>query len=138
MGCNETVAKLTVAKPASLDEPLRAVVGDRTAKVLAGGLDLHTVGDLLHHYPRRYATRGELTDLAGLLDGEDVTVMAEVLTAHKRRMRQRKGDILEVVVTDGRGRLTLTFFGRGGHGPARELLPGVRGLFAGRISTYGG
>ncbi|HEU5158305.1 MAG TPA: ATP-dependent DNA helicase RecG [Streptosporangiaceae bacterium] len=126
--------KLTAA---TLDESLRGVVGDRTAKVLAGGLDLHTVGDLLHHYPRRYATRGELTDLAGLSDGEDVTVMAEVVTAHKRRMRQRKGDILEVVVTDGRGRLTLTFFGRGAHGPAQELLPGVRGLFAGRISTYG-
>ncbi len=135
MGCNETVVKPTAA---TLDEPLRGVVGDRTAKVLAGGLDLHTVGDLLHHYPRRYATRGELTDLAGLYDGEDVTVMAEVMTAHKRRMRQRKGDILEVVVTDGRGRLTLTFFGRGGHGPAQELVPGVRGLFAGRISTYGG
>jgi ATP-dependent DNA helicase RecG len=134
MGCNETVVNQTAA---TLDEPLRGVVGDRTSKVLAGGLGLHTVGDLLHHYPRRYATRGELTDLAGLYDGEDVTVMAEVMTAHKRRMRQRKGDILEVVVTDGRGRLTLTFFGRGAHGPAQELLPGVRGLFAGRISTYG-
>jgi ATP-dependent DNA helicase RecG len=127
--------KLTAA---NLDEPLRGVVGDRTAKVLAAGLDLHTVGDLLHHYPRRYATRGELTDLAGLYDGEDVTVMAEVMTAHKRRMRQRKGELLEVVVTDGRGRLTLTFFGRGAHKPAQELLPGVRGLFAGRISSYGG
>ncbi|HEY7483775.1 MAG TPA: ATP-dependent DNA helicase RecG [Streptosporangiaceae bacterium] len=123
---------------AKLDEPLHHVVGDRTAKVLAKGLDLHTVGDLLHHYPRRYATRGELTDLAGLFDGEDVTVMAEVLTAHKRRMRQRKGDLLEVVVTDGRGRLTLTFFGRGAHTPSKQLLPGVRGLFAGRISSYGG
>ena len=122
---------------AKLDEPLRNVIGDRTAKVLANGLDLHTVGDLLHHYPRRYAKRGELTDLAGLFDGEDVTVMAEVLTAHKRRMRQRKGEILEVVVTDGRGRLTLTFFGRGAHTPSQQLVPGVRGLFAGRISTYG-
>lgn len=129
MGCNGCVAKL--------DEPLHGVVGDRTAKVLASGLDLHTVGDLLHHYPRRYATRGELTDLAGLLDGEDVTVMAEVKTAHKRKMRQRKGEILEVVVTDGQGRLTLTFFGKGARTPATQLLPGVRGLFAGRISTYG-
>jgi ATP-dependent DNA helicase RecG len=130
MGCNETVT--------TLDEPLLHVVGDRTAKALAKGLDLHTAGDLLHHYPRRYATRGELTDLAGLFDGEDVTVMAEVLTANKRRMRQRKGDILEVVVTDGRGRLTLTFFGRGARTPYEQLRPGVRGLFAGRISSYGG
>jgi ATP-dependent DNA helicase RecG len=132
------VAKLRLVKPAALDEPLRSVVGDRTAKVLADGLGLHTVSDLLHHYPRRYATRGELTDLTGLSDGEDVTVLAEVLTAHRRRMRQRKGDILEVVVTDGRGRLILTFFGRGVHEPDKELRPGVRGMFAGRISTYGG
>ncbi|HEX6469982.1 MAG TPA: ATP-dependent DNA helicase RecG [Streptosporangiaceae bacterium] len=132
------MAKLRLVKPAALDEPLRSVVGDRTAKVLADGLGLHTTGDLLHHYPRRYATRGELTDLAGLSDGEDVTVLAEVLTARRRRMRQRKGDILEVVVTDGRGRLTLTFFGRGVHEPDKELKPGFRGMFAGRISTYGG
>ena len=30
------------------------------------GLGLQTVGDLLRHYPRRYAERGELTDLASL------------------------------------------------------------------------
>ena len=36
----------------------------KTAKVLAAGSASHTVGDLLRHYPRRYAERGELTDLA--------------------------------------------------------------------------
>lgn len=42
----------------ALDEPLKKSLGPATAKVMAEALDLHTVGDLLHHYPRRYAERG--------------------------------------------------------------------------------
>ncbi|GAA3750325.1 ATP-dependent DNA helicase RecG [Spinactinospora alkalitolerans] len=120
-----------------MHEPLNRTLGDKTAKVLAEALDLHTVGDLMRHYPRRYATRGELTDLAGLVEGEQVTVMAEVSRVSKRTMRNRRGSMLEVVVTDGRGRLTLTFF----HQPAwheRRLVPGRRGLFAGKVSAYRG
>lgn len=102
---------------------------------MAGKLDLHTVGDLLRHYPRRYAERGELTDLARLRDGEHVTVLAEVARVSTRAMRQRRGRLLEVTVTDGRGTLALTFFN-----PRRfhetELRPGRRGLFAGKVSTY--
>ena len=66
-------------------DPLRLVIGDKAAKRLAAALDLHTVGDLLRHYPRRYEKRGELTDLAGLRDGEYVTVQAEVASASVRR-----------------------------------------------------
>ena len=50
---------------ATLETPLRDVVG-RAAKALDDGLDLQTVGDLLRHYPRRYAERGKLTDLRDL------------------------------------------------------------------------
>ena len=46
------------------DEPLKKLLGGATAKVMAEHLDLHTVGDLLHHYPRRYEERGRLTALA--------------------------------------------------------------------------
>jgi ATP-dependent DNA helicase RecG len=119
----------------TLDEPLVKAVGAKAARKLAA-LDLHTVGDLLCHYPRRYAQRGELTDLAGLADGEYVTVMAEVETVQGRKITKRPGYLLEVTVTDGRGRLTLTFFGRGAHVPERELPPGTRGLFAGKVSFY--
>ncbi|MFC6878908.1 ATP-dependent DNA helicase RecG [Actinomadura yumaensis] len=122
---------------ANLDEPLRKVLGDKTAKVLAKGLDLHTVGDLLHHYPRRYAHRGELTPLSGLQDGEHVTVMAEVVKVQGRTLTRSPGYVLEITVTDGTGELKLSFFGRkGSYIPERDLSPGTRGLFAGKISTY--
>jgi ATP-dependent DNA helicase RecG len=122
---------------AKLDEPLRKVLGDRAAKVMAEGLGLHTVGDLLCHYPRRYAERGELTDLAGLEEGEHVTVMAEVRKVQGRTITKRPGYLLEVTVTDGRGELVLTFFGKkGAFKPERELPPGTRALFAGKVSFY--
>lgn len=121
---------------ASLHAALRKVLGGRTAKVLADALDLHTVEDLLRHYPRRYAERGDLTDLAGLHVGEHATVLAEVAGVRKRPMRQRRGNLLEVTVTDGRGKLVLTFFNQAWR--ERELRPGRQGLFAGKVSTFRG
>jgi ATP-dependent DNA helicase RecG len=119
---------------AGWDTPLVDVVGDKTAKALDESLDLATVGDLLRHYPRRYAERGELTDLRDLVPGEEVTVMAEVRKVNRRPMRARKGSILEVVVTDGHGTLTLTFFNQPWR--ERELTVGRRGLFAGKVTMF--
>jgi ATP-dependent DNA helicase RecG len=119
-----------------LDEPLHSLVGDRTAKVLAKSLDLHTVSDLLRHYPRRYAERGELTNLDELRIDEHVTVMAEVAKVTKRKMRQRRGSIVEVVVTDGRGLLTLTYFNQAWQ--ADRLKPGLRALVAGKVGAFKG
>ena len=65
----------------ALEEPLKKVLGPATAKVMAEHLGLHTVGDLLHHYPRRYEERGQLTHLAELPMDEHVTVVAQVADA---------------------------------------------------------
>jgi ATP-dependent DNA helicase RecG len=120
-------------------DPLRLVLGDKAAKRLAAALDLSTVGDLLGYYPRRYDKRGELTELASLREGEYVTVQAEVASVTVRRMHNRPGTILEATVTDGHGRLTLTFFGRGRQDwREHELQPGASGLFSGQVSSFRG
>jgi ATP-dependent DNA helicase RecG len=136
-GMAETSAARAVHDGKGLDEPLRAVLGGATVKGLAKHLDLHTVGDLLGHYPRRYAQRGELTDLASLREGEDVTVLARVATVTGRKMVNRPGRVTEVTVTDGHGRLVLTFFRKNKYWESR-LKPGTYGLFAGKISTFKG
>jgi ATP-dependent DNA helicase RecG len=124
---------------AILEDPLRLVVGDKAAKPLEKALELRTVGDLLRHYPRRYETRGELTDLASLTDGEYVTVQAEIAKVASRPMRGRRGSIFEATVTDGHGALVLTFFGRGRQDwREKVLVPGLHGLFSGQVSTYRG
>src|SRR3984957_2340367 len=124
---------------ATIPDPLRPVIGDKAAKKLDTALGLRTVGDLLSHYPRRYARHGELTSLAGLQEGEHVTVMAEVASVSTRPMRNRRGSIFEAIVTDGHGRLKLTFFGRGHQGWREEKLqPGMRGLFSGQVTSFRG
>ena len=124
-----------------LEEPLKKVLGPATAKVMAEHLGLHTVGDLLHHYPRRYEERGQLTHLADLPLDEHATVVAQVadarlLTFSSSKAPRGKGQRLEVTITDGSGRLTLVFFGNGVHKPHKELLPGTRALFAGKVSVF--
>jgi ATP-dependent DNA helicase RecG len=117
-----------------LDVKLERALGERTAAAFAKGLGLHTVGDLLSHYPRRYARRGELSALTELPRDENVTIVAEVLKVVNRPMRAKRGSILEVTISDGTGILTLTFFNQAWR--ANELRPGVRGIFAGKIGEY--
>lgn len=116
--------------------PLAVPLGARSAGVIEKGLGLTTVGDLLSHYPRRYARRGELTALTQLPLDENVTIVAEVLEVRSRPMRARKGSILEVTISDGKGIVTLTFFNQAWR--ANELKPGVRGIFAGKVGDYRG
>ncbi|MEU9542461.1 ATP-dependent DNA helicase RecG [Streptomyces mirabilis] len=125
----------------ALDEPLKKVLGPPTAKVMAEHLGLHTVGDLLHHYPRRYEERGQLTHLADLPMDEHVTVVAQVadarlLTFASAKAPRGKGQRLEVTITDGSGRLQLVFFGNGVHKPHKDLLPGTRAMFSGKVSVF--
>ncbi|MBL6274914.1 ATP-dependent DNA helicase RecG [Micromonospora fiedleri] len=126
------------AEASTLDTPLKKLVGEKTAKALAGHLDLHTAGDLIYHFPRRYDERGEHTDIRALDVGEQVTVLAQVQRTAVRPMRQRRGNLLEVTVGDGSGgTLTLTFFGNQAW-RERELRPGRWGLFAGKVTDFRG
>jgi ATP-dependent DNA helicase RecG len=122
--------------PSPLDAALSSALGGRTAQAMQKAFGLRTVGDLLSHYPRRYARRGELTALDKLPLGESVTIVAEVLDVRERTMRARRGSILEVRIGDGEGILTLTFFNQAWR--SRDLVPGARGIFAGKVGDYRG
>ncbi|GAA4188765.1 ATP-dependent DNA helicase RecG [Streptosporangium oxazolinicum] len=122
----------------SFDEPLTKALDPKTAKLLESVLDLRTVGDLLRHYPRRYAERGELTDLDDLRVDDHVTVVGEVTRAMRRPMRNKGGTWLEVEVVDARGsKIYLSFFGKTSHIAETRLKPGRRGMFAGKVGAFG-
>ncbi|MBG0825309.1 ATP-dependent DNA helicase RecG [Planomonospora sp. ID91781] len=122
----------------SFDEPTGKVLDPRTAKLLESVLDLRTVGDLLRHYPRRYAQRGELTDLDDLRVDEHVTVVGEVTRVMRKPMRNKGGTWLEVEVVDGRrSKIYLSFFGKASHIAETRLRPGARGMFAGKVGAFG-
>ncbi|WIV57507.1 ATP-dependent DNA helicase RecG [Amycolatopsis nalaikhensis] len=119
---------------AGLRDKLPLLLGAKTAKALATSLGIETVSDLLRHYPRRYAERGELTDIAGLELGEHATVLARIEKVSKRRMKARNGTILDMVITDGKRRLTCAFFNQAWR--EKDLVPGKTGLFAGKVSAF--
>ncbi|MGH3971789.1 MAG: OB-fold nucleic acid binding domain-containing protein, partial [Pseudonocardiaceae bacterium] len=118
-----------------MDDALDRVIGGKSATLLAEQLDVHTVGDLLRHYPRRYADQGQLTPIAALAPGEDVTVVAEVRSCNSRQMQTKKGTIQSAVIWDGSRTLNLTFFNQ--HRLPKTLTRGRKALFAGRVTTYG-
>ncbi|HEU0183185.1 MAG TPA: ATP-dependent DNA helicase RecG, partial [Agromyces mariniharenae] len=120
----------------TLDTRLSGALGGRTAQAVERAFGYRTVGELLAHYPRRYALRGELTALASLPLDENVTIVAEVLEVRVREMRQRRGSILEAKISDGTGILTLTFFNQKWR--ENDLRPGRRGIFAGKVGDYKG
>jgi len=120
--------------PFTLDTPLDEALPAKRAASLKRALGLQTVGDLVTYYPRRYSERGELTPITGLLEGETVTIVAEVRSSSVRQMRARNGSLVEVAISDGQGEAKLTFFNQ--RWRATELVPGRRGMFSGKVGYF--
>jgi ATP-dependent DNA helicase RecG len=117
---------------------LRNAVGGAAATKLESAFGMQTVEDLLRHYPRRYVRLGEVSDLSELQVGQYATVMARVAdvknhTYMDKRTRRRRTRT-EVVITDGTGRLTVTFFQQKWR--ENQMKPGTVGLFAGTVGAF--
>ena len=123
----------------SLDTRLEDAVGSGPAKKLERAFDMRTVGDMLAHYPRRYADPAELTPIRDLPIGETVTIVAEVLSSSARTMRNRSGAMTDVIIGDENGRVSLTFFAKGlkqAEWRRDQLHPGRRGVFSGKVGSF--
>jgi ATP-dependent DNA helicase RecG len=123
---------------ADLDTKIVNVLGDKTAKPLAKHLDMHVVGDLLRHYPRRYVELGRASNLSSLQVGQHATVLARVVEAKNYSFGPGgKRTRTEVVVTDDTGaRLSLTFFQQ--RWLAERMKPGSMCLFSGQVGAFNG
>ena len=123
-----------------LAKPLERALGKRTANAFAK-LGVETVGDLIEYFPFRIGHRGQLMPIAGVTEGEAVTVIARVLDSTVRPMNARRGFILTVRIADGLHELSLTFFGKSMRPlqyHERRLEPGTIATFSGTISSYRG
>ena len=80
--------------------PLKKYLPAPSAKTISTNLDLHTVGEMLDYFPRKYLPRGELSSFAKLVEGQDVTIIARVVHVSTRTMAARRGKITEVTITD--------------------------------------
>jgi ATP-dependent DNA helicase RecG len=109
-------------------------VGDRRQDALAA-LDIHTVFDLVTHYPRRYIDRTRQAQVAELRPGEESIVLASVTSCRARRTRQGRS-IVELEVDDGSGTMKVTFFNQPWR--TKQLPAGTEAIFFGRLDVYRG
>jgi ATP-dependent DNA helicase RecG len=105
------------------------------ARTLEEAFGYRTVRDLLEHYPRRYLTRGELTDLAHAKTGGEVTLVGTVRNLAKKQPR-RNLRILEVRVADPSGAWVCTWFNQPWH--AQKLTVGTVAAFSGKLAWKAG
>lgn len=102
--------------------PLKKYLPAPSAKAISTHLDLHTVGEMLDYFPRKYLPRGELSSFAELVEGQDVTIIARVVHVSTRTMAARRGKITEVTITDrlsdATGQEASAGFGAAGFGAA--------------------
>jgi ATP-dependent DNA helicase RecG len=104
------------------------------APKLAKHRGITVVGGLLEFWPRRYLEH--TADLSTLHVGMYVVAVATVKTASTRSMKNRRGEMLTVTITDGAHEVDLVFFKAWGHKDA--LVPGTTALFAGTVGMYRG
>lgn len=123
------------APPAAFSAPLTSVqgIGPKSAKTLEK-LEMHTLGDLLWHLPRRYDDYSQLETINRLWYGQEVTVIATVEKIEVREVRRGRMKLTEALVSDGTGALRITWFNQ----PwiANRLKPGQAIVLSGKVDQY--
>lgn len=121
--------------------PLKKYLPAASAKAISTHLDLHTVGEMLEYFPRKYLPRGELSSFAELVEGQDVTIIARVVYVSTRTMAARRGKITEVTITDrlsdATGQDAPAGFGATGFGAASFGAGGPASAVPGRANRPG-
>lgn len=121
--------------------PLKKYLPAPSAKAISTHLDLHTVGEMLEYFPRKYLPRGELSSFAELVEGQDVTIIARVVHVSTRTMAARRGKIMEVTITDrlsdATGQDAPAGFGAAGFGATGFGAGGPVSVVPGRANRPG-
>ena len=121
--------------PVGLNAPLTVLsgIGPRHAQTLSQ-LGLHTLGDLLYFFPRRYDDFSQLKTISRLQYGEEVTVIGSVQSIVNRPLRGGQLQVTEAIITDGSGSLRVTWFNQ----PwlVNRLRPNTPVSLSGKIEQY--
>ncbi len=109
-------------------------VGEKKEKALATN-QIHSVLDLVQHYPRRHLDRTREAKIGDLQKGDEATVFGEVRTSSTRQLKGRR-TLTEVVIGDGGHQLTLTFFNQ--RWREKQLTPGLTLMVHGKCELFRG
>ncbi|ARU39943.1 hypothetical protein CCB80_01830 [Armatimonadetes bacterium Uphvl-Ar1] len=133
VGCGECLivermAEQSIGRGLDMEVQFLKGVGPKSAMVLAK-LGLKTVEDVLWYLPRRYDDRSNLPQLVMLRPGEAQSVRGRVRGVTTRRISGGRV-IIQAVLDDGSGQVTLTWFNQ--PWVARELQ-----RIEGEVMAYG-
>ena len=96
-------------KALDLSSPINAVKGIGPAKYNAlVDAGIHTINDLINHYPRRYLDRTNITQISKIKNKTQVNLVGKVVALGM--VRGRKRQFFKAMLTDKSGTVTLTWF----------------------------
>ncbi len=118
---------------AKLSDPITILKGIGSARAAQfAALNIHTLQDLICHFPRGYEDRTRLVTI-DKLEVDKPACFRAVVMSHPRTSHVRKGlDITKVQVADHTARLNLTFFNQ--KFTTEQLCYGKEYIFYGAVS----
>ncbi len=94
-------------------------------------LNIHTVDDLLNHFPHRYIDLSRIRPISDIKIGDEVTVKGEVKAVNRSRVKKGM-DIVQIGLFDGTGYIYGVWFNQGYI--ADRLTKGTEVAFSGKTS----
>jgi ATP-dependent DNA helicase RecG len=118
-----------------LDAPLTVLhgVGPQNAKLLQA-LGIHSLNDLLHHFPHRYDDYSQLKTISQIAYGDELTVLGTIQSISSRPVRNGQLQIIEAILGDGTGYLRLNWYNQ--TWLLHNLTPGKAIVVSGKIDIY--
>ncbi len=121
-------------EPAALDAPTMVLngVGPVNAERLEK-LGIHTLGDMLYHFPRRYDDYSQQVRIRDLRYGMEVTIIGEIKSLSKRQGKGRRFST-EAIIQDESGGLRVNWFNQ--PWMIRNLDIGESVVLSGKVDQY--
>ncbi len=123
--------------PEALYKPVTHMKGvDKKTAAKLARLHVHSIRDLLYHFPRYHKPYSSRTKIARLKVGDETTIFANVLEARQVRLGARGKPATRAVVGDDTGTLNVVWFNLAYL--ARQLTQDRKVSLSGKVDTFGG
>ena len=100
---------------------------------LLNNLGIYTLGDLLTYFPREYEDRTTIKNIADVLNGEEITIEAKVVSEITINYIRKNMTIVKATVEDNTGKCTITWFNQ--TYIKQQIKRGETYKFFGRVSS---
>ncbi len=108
-GRETTRSHMPGAHPDTVEVKFLKGVGPKMSELLAR-VDVHTIGDLLRHYPRQHLDFQNRLRIKEIEPGEDVTIIGNIRSVGAFQSKKGNVSIVTIVINDGSGSLTISKF----------------------------